>query len=147
MGLVPKFRMSDIDAVLKKAEEDYSRKVVRVLSFVGEKCINKAKEDGNYQDQTANLRNSIGFIIVVDGKVVTEDFHLTAKGMVPSNENPLQYGRDLAYQVAPKFRGVALVVVAGMKYGAYVESKGRVVLTSAEQLAKIQVPLLLKQLR
>lgn len=147
MGLVPKFRMSDIDAVLKKAEEDYIRKIVRVMRFVGEKCANRAKEDGNYQDQTANLRNSIGFIIVVDGKVVTEDFKMTASGKVQSKENPLKYGKDLAYQVAPKFRDIALIVVAGMKYGAYVESKGRVVLTSAEQLAKIQVPLLLKQLR
>ncbi|WP_018675726.1 hypothetical protein [Riemerella columbina] len=147
MGLVPKFNMRDIDAVLKKAEEKYIREMVRVLRFVGEKCVNRAKESGNYQDQTANLRNSIGFIIVAEGKVVTEDFHITAKGMMPSNETPLKYGRDLAYQVAPKFRDIALIVVAGMKYAAYVESKGRVVLTSAEQLAKIQVPLLLKQLR
>lgn len=147
MGLVPKFSMKDIDAFLQKAEEGYIQKLVRVLRIVGEKCVNEARANGSYEDQTADLRNSIGFIVVVDGKVVTEDFRLTANGKIPSKEDPLKYGRELAYQVAPKFRGIALIVVAGMKYASYVESKGRVVLTSAEQLAKIQVPILLKQLQ
>ncbi|MRM93777.1 hypothetical protein D1Z98_01970 [Riemerella anatipestifer] len=147
MGLVPKFSMKDIDAFLQKAEEGYIQKLVRVLRIVGEKCVNEARANGSYQDQTADLRNSIGFIVVVDGKVVTEDFRLTANGKIPSKEDPLKYGRELAYQVAPKFRGIALIVVAGMRYGSYVESKGRVVLTSAEQLAKIQAPILLKQLQ
>ncbi|WPC11308.1 hypothetical protein LEQ05_02735 [Riemerella anatipestifer] len=139
--------MKDIDAFLQKAEEGYIQKLVRVLRIVGEKCVNEARANGSYQDQTADLRNSIGFIVVVDGKVVTEDFRLTANGKIPSKEDPLKYGRELAYQVAPKFRGIALIVVAGMRYGSYVESKGRVVLTSAEQLAKIQAPILLKQLQ
>ncbi|MDY3389720.1 hypothetical protein PG653_00590 [Riemerella anatipestifer] len=146
MGLVPKFSMNDINAILKQAEEDYTQKLIRALKFVGEKCVNEAKANGTYQDQTANLRNSIGYIIVVDGRVIEENFSISANGSVPSKENPLKYGRE-AYQVAPKFRGIALIVVAGMKYASYVESKGRVVLTSAEQLAKIQVPILLKQLQ
>ncbi|AFR35965.1 hypothetical protein [Riemerella anatipestifer] len=147
MGLVPKFSMNDINAILKQAEEDYTQKLIRALKFVGEKCVNEAKANGTYQDQTANLRNSKGYVIVADGRVIDENFSISANGSVPSKENPLKYGRELAYQVAPKFRGIALIVVAGMRYASYVESKGRVVLTSAEQLAKIQVPILLKQLQ
>lgn len=121
--------------------------MIRILKFVGEKAVNEAKTSGNYQDHTANLRNSIGFVITIDGRVIDEDFSPTAKGVLPSKENPVKYGKSLAHEVAKSHEGISLIVVSGMKYGAYVESKGRVVLSSAEQFAKAYLPDLLKQLQ
>lgn len=147
MALTPKFKMQDIDKVIKQAEIQYQDKVIRILRFVGEKAVNEAKANGNYQDRTANLRNSIGFVIAIDGKVVDEDFSPTTRGLKPSKEDPVKYGKTLAHEVAKSYEGISLIVVSGMKYGAYVESKGRVVLTSAEQFAKAYLPNLLKQLQ
>lgn len=147
MGLTPQFNMSDIDSFLKQAEEQHLRQIIRVLRFVGEKAVNEARANGTYQDQTANLRNSIGYVIVVDGKIVDENFSSSARGTVPSTDNPVKYGKDLAYEIAGGHSDIALIVVSGMKYGAYVEARGLNVLTSAEQLAAIEVPRFLKELR
>lgn len=147
MGLVPLFNMGDIDAFMRNAEEQNRRNIIRVLRFVGEKAVNEARSSGSYQDRTANLRNSIGYVIVMDGKVTDENFSASATGTEPSSENPIKYGRDLAYEIANGFSDIALIVVSGMKYGAYVEARRYNVLTSAEQLANVQVPMLLKQLK
>ena len=147
MGLTPLFTMPGIDDVFNRAKEMHERQIIRVLRFVGEKAVNEARANGTYKDQTANLRNSIGYVIVIDGKVIDENFSVSARGTVPTTENPIKYGKDLAYEIANGFSDIALIVVSGMKYGAYVEARGFNVLTSAEQLANVQVPMLLKQLK
>lgn len=147
MALIPKFKIQDIDKVLKQAEQKYQEQVIRILRFVGEKAVNEAKSNGNYQDRTANLRNSIGYVIAIDGKIISDDFSATATGTQSSKENPIKYGKNLANEVAKSQKGISLIVVAGMRYASYVESKGKVVLTSAEQFANATLPNLLKQLR
>lgn len=147
MGLVPQFSMAQIDAFMKQAEEQHINQIVRVLRFVGEKAVNEARASGSYQDRTANLRNSVGYVIIVNGRIVDENFSASARGNEPSTENPIKYGRDLAHEIAARQTDIALIVVSGMKYGSYVEARGYNVLTSAEQLANTQVPMLLKQLK
>lgn len=147
MAITPKFSINDIDKVFQQSEKQYHEQMIRTLRYVGEKAVNEAKANGSYQDRTANLRNSIGFVIAVEGKIVDEDFDPSAKGNIPSSEDPVKYGKTLAYEVAKTQGGISLIVVSGMKYGAYVESKGKVVLTSAEQFTKTYLPMLLKQLR
>lgn len=147
MGIVPKFKASDLDKIFKEAEKQMFEKVIRVLKYAGEIAINEAKNNGAYQDQTANLRNSIGYVITVNGKVINENFSLSAQGTEPSKENGLKIGRQLALSIARQSKEISLVIVAGMKYAAYVESRGYNVLTSAEQRANQLVPELLRQLK
>ena len=45
---------------------------VEFMVRIGETAVRFAREHGAYQDQTGNLRHSIGFIVVQDGKVVHE---------------------------------------------------------------------------
>lgn len=146
MAIVPNFQMSDVDKVLRAADDQMVNSVLRVLRYVGEKAVNEARLNGAYQDQTANLRNSIGYVIVVNGKVIDENFTYSSRGTATDEEDGLKIGRKLALEIASQQKDIALIVVAGMKYALYVESTGLNVLTSAEQLAKIQVPNLLKQL-
>ena len=147
MAIIPRFNMGDFEKIFQHAESQAEEQFIRILKWVGEKAVNEAKENGNYQDHTANLRNSIGYVVSVDGQVVDENFNASKHGAEPSNEDPLKYGRTLAVEVAQSKRGISLVVVAGMRYASYVESKGRVVLTSAEQFASQYLPNLLKQLK
>lgn len=147
MGIVPRFNQSDIDKIFKEAEKQMFDKILRVLRYAGETAVNEARNNGAYQDQTANLRNSIGYVICVDGKVINENFSLSSQGTEPSTENGLKIGRELALSIARQSINISLIVVAGMKYASYVESKGYNVLTSAEQRANQLIPDLLRQLR
>lgn len=147
MAIIPRFNMGDFEKIFQHAESQAEEQFIRILKWVGEKAVNEAKENGNYQDHTANLRNSIGYVVSVHGQIVDENFNASKHGTEPSNEDPLKYGRTLAVEVAQSKRGISLVVVAGMRYASYVESKGRVVLTSAEQFASQYLPNLLKQLK
>lgn len=44
--------------------------IVNLFCFVGESCIVEARNGGDYIDRTGNLRSSIGYAVLRDGKVV-----------------------------------------------------------------------------
>lgn len=121
--------------------------LVRNLSVVGEKCVvavKDRKQEESWFDQTGNLRSSIGYIIVVNGEVVSEGGFNQVKG----GAEGVSEGKRFAKNIAKKFaRGFALIVVAGMKYAACVEAmENKDVLASSELLAKKLVPEMLKKL-
>ena len=139
MGVKLNLNQSAINAKMKDAEEAILQKFLRVLRYCGEMAVNEARTSGNYQDQTGNLRSSIGYVIAINGKIIEDNFEGSAEGQ---NE-----GKNIAREIARSTPDIALIVVAGMKYASHVESKGRNVLTSAEQMANNIIPNLLKQLR
>jgi len=141
--ITPKFTPADIERMLKDKIEKYQEKIVRVLRYVGEKCINEAREYGSYQDRTGNLRSSIGYIILKDGKPIEKGgFKITKSG-----GNGQKEGETFINKIISQYpKGFVLVVVAGMKYASYVEARNYNVLTSAELLAEREVPKLLKAL-
>lgn len=132
----------DMNAINKRftdAQNDMVNKVLRILRYVGEMAINEARIAGSYQDYTGNLRSSVGYSIIINGRITEESYQGEAEGVAK--------GKAAAREVASTQPDVALVIVAGMKYASQVESRGRNVLTSAEQLAKTAVPNLVRQLR
>lgn len=147
MGITLKTSERELNRKFKEAQETMLNNIVRVLRYCGEMAVNEARNNGNYKDQTGNLRNSIGYVICVNGRILDENFNQTAAANQQSTENGLKIGRDLALQIAKEIPDIALIVVAGMKYASHVESRGINVLTSAENLAKRIIPDLLKQLQ
>lgn len=120
--------------------------LLRNLLYIGEKCVNKARSTNSYKDQTGNLRSSIGYVIVVDGKVVkTGGFAPSGNGTDRATGQATgdSYARKLAKQYA---EGFVLIVVAGMNYAAYVSAKGYDVIDGAELLADQLTDKLLKDL-
>lgn len=130
------------------------------LSLIGEKVVNHARNlpspsaasfdskripphQPNYIDWTANLRSSIGYVIVADGQVVRQsDFKPVSGGSEGSAQ-----GREFANSLATQFpSGVCLIVVAGMNYAQYVSAKGYDVIDTSEQLAQQLVPEMLNKL-
>lgn len=121
----------------------FERVIIRRLQYMGEKCIVQARDHGSYQDQTGNLRSSVGYVIVRNGAILSGSNFDTVKG---GSEGQSE-GRSFAQELASKFtKGIALIVVAGMEYASYVEAKGYDVLTSSEMLAEREVPKLLSKL-
>lgn len=147
MGITLKTSQKELNQKFKEAENAILNNIIRVLRYCGEMAVNEARENGSYNDQTGNLRNSIGYVICINGKILDENFLETGAKNLPTTENGLKIGRDLAVQIAKQSPDIALVVVAGMKYASHVESIGKNVLTSAENLAKRIIPDLLKQLQ
>ena len=136
--ITPQFTPADIERMLQEKIAKYEEKIVRILRFVGEKCINEAREYGSYQDRTGNLRSSIGYIVLKEGKPIE-------KGGFTPTERGTDGGKS-GQKEGEAFINKVLVVVAGMKYASYVEARNYNVLTSAELLAEREVPKLLKAL-
>lgn len=143
MGVKPLFTINDVRKKLADDVAKIDRLIIAKLKVLGEKVINHARlvpAEFGYTDRTGALRASTGYIIYNHGVPVFTNF----KG---SNPEGKQTGEDRAQEIASQFTGgYLLVVVAGMNYATYVESTGRDVLTSAHQLAIVEMPRLIAEL-
>lgn len=120
------------------------RVIADVLCNVGEQCIIEARNNGSYIDQTGNLRSSVGYAVLMNGQVVQSDHVEKVKNGDEGVSKGLAFLQERIKQASKK--GVCLIVTAGMNYAEYVEAKGRIVLSSAEQKAPVLVKQLLTQL-
>lgn len=117
-----------VDNVLKMA-----------LPELGEKAVTYSKENKGYQDQTANLKNSISFAVFLDGKLINTTIGKIpepdkVKGGQSQVQSALEEYASKPGVVAPK--GYTIIVVAGMVYGKYVEDKGYNVLYLTKNFLK-----------
>ncbi len=143
MGIRQKTTEAEIGAYIRQQVERIESALVYNLQFIGEKCLNAARETNSYKDRTGNLRSSLGYVIVVDGKIKYQSgFEVVLQG-----GSGAMNGARFAKYVAQQFpEGIVLIVVAGMNYAAHVAARGLDVLDSAELLADKLVPQILKQL-
>lgn len=137
MGITSNFK-GNIDETFRAFLAEVERQIIESLCRVGEEAVKLAKlipPERGFNDQTGNLRSSIGYVVVKDGKPVNVSFGAVKGGHAGVNE-----GQRLALQIGSNYTdGYALVVVAGMNYAVHVESKGRDVLTSAEKFAEKEI--------
>lgn len=137
MGITSNFK-GNLDETFRAFLAEVERQIIESLCRVGEEAVKLAKlipPERGFNDQTGNLRSSIGYVVVKDGKPVNVSFGAVKGGHAGVNE-----GQRLALQVGSEYTdGYALIVVAGMNYAVHVESKGRDVLTSAEKFAEKEI--------
>ena len=139
MSITQTTPQQQINAYLMQQIERRKAAILNVFNYVGMTCVNEARINGSYRDRTGNLRSSVGYIVVQDGKIVNESaFSLNAGG-----EEGAAFIKKLAAESPHR---IALIVVAGMKYAKYVEALNFNVLTSAELHAQAMVPELMKTL-
>lgn len=115
----------------------------RALMRVGEECVNYARIHGGYRDQTGNLRSSIGYAVLDNGKILSE------KGFTQVMEGAegVKSGKEFLNELISKnSSGIVLIVVAGMEYAAAVEARSYDVISGSELQAEILVPRIMKQL-
>lgn len=129
---------TSMDAIDKKIAKEINRaenEILKKLSFIGENAVNDARGNGDYMDNTGNLRSSIGYTILKNGETVrTSSFDRVkqeaSKAKIESTK--------LLDELRTKFKtGFVLIVVAGMDYAVTVEARGRNVLSSSKLLAEI----------
>ena len=157
MGITALFKDEDILRQLHTDRELIEEQIIKILEYVGEEFIKKARarvtetiyertvydKDGNEREReswelTGNLRSSIGYFVLKDGDVISQKFQ----------DNPA--GKEAAEKLLdeiPNKTGLQLIVVAGMNYASYVESKGFDVITTSADLAIVSLDRKLKELQ
>ncbi len=110
--------------------------LIKRFTMIGEECVRIARESGSYNDITGNLRSSIGYVVLQDGKPVVNGASKQYSGTKGNGEAGPAAAEALLNQLQAKFpRGIVLIVCAGMNYAAYVENvRHKDVLTTAELL-------------
>lgn len=138
--VVPKFTKAQIEAIVRKRVVAIHQAYLERLQAIGEAFVRNARESGDYKDRTGNLRNSIGYVIMKDGKQLFTNFQATAKGDGSENKtgkDGLAVGQEKALEISGRYpQGYVLICVAGMNYAAAVESKGFDVISASSIIAK-----------
>lgn len=123
----PQFTTSQIEQQIINFAANHERKFIQALSYIGEEFVNRARMINTYEDQTGNLRSSIGYVIAKNGYVIKRNYLEIMDG----NEG-VTNGLNLADEAASEHsNGIVLIVTAGMQYALYVEAMGYDVLTGS----------------
>jgi hypothetical protein len=127
-----------VDINWGKIKEEAIRKTdKRVLDAFYLACtdaVNHAKTKHEYKQQSGALNSSTGFQLYKDGTLISEHFEESQYGSDKDGAKAkgISAGQKAAEQRASELGAhICAVVVAGMPYAIYVESKGYDVLTGA----------------
>lgn len=127
--------IDELFKVVSEASEKLNRRIIMAVQAACLKVVERARNlpspseelrgkphQPNYIDNTANLRQSIGFAIYDKGVKVAYNFTQQGEGATQ--------GLAVCDEAAARFPDkIVAIVVAGMNYAAAVESKGYFVLT------------------
>lgn len=145
MGIKQLTTMGAVNEYLQEGIDRMEQLIVRNLSFVGESCLIAARSTNSYHDRTGNLRSSVGYVLVQNGKIISQAIY--AEGSGTDKKTGVAEGEKFMRKIARQFPdGIALIVVAGMKYAGYVSALGYDVLDSSELLAEKLVPQIMTKL-
>lgn len=136
MGVKPKFTKGDIKNVGFDLVNRIELAIISRFQYIGETFVVnariKTKQEGGFGNITGNLRSSIGYIILKNGKTLKENYEVSGTG-----SKGLQTAKALMREIKAKFNtGYVLVVIAGMNYAAAVESRGLDVITGSSKIAE-----------
>ena len=125
---------------LNRQKEILYKKVLDAFKYAGESFVVNARGQmqshamGTYNDQTTNLRNSIGYFIFFNGKVVGSKNDYMANLSIIQSLNIINQN------------GFQLVGIAGMNYASHVEAKGYNVISSQADICMVDLTLSLEDL-
>lgn len=143
--------------------ENVRKAAISRFEILGEMVVADAKSKAGYKDRTGNLRSSIGYGLYAGSKLIKtggfvdesprgsdiqevhfvtkegKEVHFIAK-VKKGGKTGIQKGEDFLKQYTPSAGPdkLTLVIVAGMEYAEYVETKGFNVLTASEQFLSTQ---------
>ena len=147
-AIICKTDMRKLKQELQIEMKKLANHVIEQFTYIGEESVKIAREKGSYNDITGNLRSSIGYVILYDGKPIINGQPKRYKGKKGDGSAGAPAADALLKKLQAKFPwGIVLIACAGMEYAAYVEAiYHKDVLTSAELKAEILANKLLKRL-
>ena len=152
MGVTANIDIRQIRDQLEREVRKNIHRVIASLQYVGETVVNEIRTShiSDWNDRTGNLRSSVGYILSVDGQPMNMSGFERVDGpdREKSTEDGSESGRAYAQSLCSLYpKGIALIVVAGMEYAAYVEAmENKVVLAQGEIEARKLVSEMLQEL-
>lgn len=133
-----------ISADVDKEVRQMTEAIIETLQYIGEKAVTIARDRGNYNNITGNLRSSIGYVVLHDGDPVRQG----EPEVYGDGEEGSKVAEELLTMIRSQYpTGIVLIVCAGMNYASYVEDiHGRDVLTSARLETEETANRMLKEL-
>ncbi|NLN36043.1 MAG: hypothetical protein GX157_08660 [Candidatus Cloacimonetes bacterium] len=130
-GFTPLFSTADVKRWINIFTDQAEEKFYILLQAAGEMFVRYARESGRYNNITGNLRSSIGYVIVRNGRILSDNFKMQNIGL--EGEEGVQKAKKLARELASTHNtGLVLIGVAGMEYALYVEAmESKDVITAA----------------
>lgn len=122
-----KIDLSGLDEFTEKADKEINE----AMTDIGKEAVAYAKEYGNYQNHTHNLRNAVGMAVVRDGEI-KELYIPSGSGHAEAKEKT----EALIMQSEKPNDGI--ILADGMEYASFVESKEFDVLSGAALYAQKQ---------
>lgn len=141
----------NLDDAIKSLEitkQRYEDAAIMRLERLGIQCVAMVRDataEESWNDQTGNLRSSIGYAVVNNGQIVRRSSFATVQNGAEGSALGQTYVRKIASENS---RGLVLIVVAGEHYAEEVEAiEGKTVLASAALFAEQQLPRILDKLK
>jgi hypothetical protein len=120
--------------------EEIDKRVIIAFQNACDDAVNYAKSNhtGRYTDQTGALNSSTGYQLYKDGSLIHSAFEASQGGSDSDSDGAkakgIAAGEKAAAERASQLGAhICAVIVAGMPYAVFVESKGYDVLTSASK--------------
>ena len=135
MGMTPE---QQVQSIFEYMASVLAKNMRLELSYLGQECVNLARDRGeteSWKDRTGNLRSSIGFAFYQEGEKIVESAFMQVGAGSAGSRKGKSFVDELAKELSSAY---ALVIVAGMDYAEYVETK-RDVLASAELHARKKI--------
>jgi hypothetical protein len=141
-----------------EVQEQANKLYVKMInSFIraGEDFVTNAREQmqshamGQYEDVTANLRNSVGYFIFHNGKMIIGAKPGDKVGKKPEGKLSSTEIESIGKEAIKEFirtDGIQLIGLAGMNYASYVESKGYNVISYQADICIIDLSTYLERL-
>lgn len=120
-GLTPMWSDKEVECWFDYYVDRAEERIYRLLQRAGEEFVKIARKKGNYQDRTGNLRSSIGYVIIKDGDILTENYEQSTSGT--DKQTGIREAKRLVSELVSVYSdGWVLVGVAAMPYAVYVEA-------------------------
>jgi len=129
MGLIRQFGDGYITKQVQYFQQQVELAMKLLLQEFGEELVAFAKDTHTYTDRTGNLTNSISYAIVRHKEIL----YYNEVQREEANAAALKVAMKMAESLSDAY---SLIVVAGMNYAAFVESRGYNVILPAELKAK-----------
>jgi hypothetical protein len=107
------------------------QKHIAAMQRTGEQFVNDARSSHRWQNRTGNLESSLGYLIALDGSIITNGITGTT---IKGKEEALALAKSQL-----ESNGLYIVGVAGMQYAAALEAKGYNVITVQGKWAVINL--------
>lgn len=129
MGMIRQFGDGYIAKQVQYFQQQVELAMKLLLQEFGEELVAFAKDTHTYTDRTGNLTNSISYAIVRKKEIL----YYNEVQREEANAAALKVAMKMAESLSDAY---SLIVVAGMNYAAFVESRGYNVILPAELKAK-----------